>query len=101
MNRAGSVGRIFFIRRGHFARRGDSVFGPFAFPVPAEIIECGERAQVHAVDVQRAVEVIDLVLQDSRVPSGRFDLLGLSAVIEAVHAYAIRAIDHRGESSDA
>ena len=69
--------------------------------MPAEIIEGGEGAAAHAVDVQRAVEVIDLVLQDARVPASRFDLLGLSAVVKAIHPHAVRPVHHCGEAGHA
>src|SRR5271165_1897376 len=37
--------------------------------VPLMIVDGRERARVHPVDVERSVQVIDLMLQDARVPA--------------------------------
>src|SRR5882724_651704 len=53
------------------------------------------------VDVERPVQVIDLVLQDARVPAGRADRDGLAAVIERLDGHGARARHERLEPLDA
>src|ERR1700722_6080072 len=44
-----------------------------ALPEAAEIFQGCQRSRVHAIPVQPPRQVVDLVLQNPRVPSGRFD----------------------------
>src|SRR5271165_5181287 len=67
----------------------------------AEIVYRHKRAGQHAVDVDGAVEMIDLVLQDSGVPAGGFDHLLLAVTPEAFDADAMRAGHYGGEAGHA
>ncbi len=60
-----------------------------------------ESARVHAVDVERAVQVIDLVLQDAGVPALGVDKLWFAVFIEIAHAHAAVARHLGGVSGDA
>src|SRR5690349_7892954 len=53
-------------------------------PMAGEILHGRERSRVHPVDVHRAVQVIDLVLQDTRVPALGHDRLRLAILIETL-----------------
>ena len=45
-------------------------------PVLAVVVEGAEAAGFHAIDVEGAIQVVDLVLQDAGVPAGGFDHAG-------------------------
>lgn len=56
------------------------------FPESEVVILGRERPRVHPVDVENAVQMIDLMLQDSGVPAGRLDHQWLGVFIESFHA---------------
>ena len=50
------------------------------------IFNRGKRLGLHDIHVEPAVEMIDLVLQNPRIPAGRFNHPRLSAFVEACHS---------------
>jgi hypothetical protein len=60
-----------------------------------------ERPRDHAIDVQRAVEVVDLVLQDARRPPAHVHRLRLPALVEPRHLDLRVALDQRRIPVDA
>ncbi len=56
---------------------------------PGQVAGQGEGSGVHAVDVERSVQVIDLVLQDARVPTTGLDLYRAAVVIEGLHGHRL------------
>ena len=73
----------------------------FAFVEAGVVVEGGEGAGLHAVNVEGAVEVIDFVLEDAGVPAGGLDELGLGALVEVFHADGAGAGDDGGETGEA
>jgi hypothetical protein len=72
-----------------------------ALPELRPVFERGKRPGPHAIDIKRPLQVIDFMLQNSRVPSGRIDHFFLSAFIEALHANFARPRNQTGETGDA
>ena len=56
---------------------------------------------MHAVDIQIALQMIDFMLKNPRVPAGGLDAFGLAAVIKALHAHAARTWDQGKKSRQA
>lgn len=54
------------------------------------IVNRGKRLGLHDIGVEPAVEMIDLVLQNPRLPAGRFDHSLLSVFVEACHSNGAR-----------
>src|SRR5271154_3617616 len=73
----------------------------FAFVEAGVIVEGGEGAGVHAVNVEGAVEGIDFVLEDAGVPAGGLDEVGLGALVEVFDADGAGAGDHGGKAGEA
>src|SRR5208282_4696444 len=78
-----------------------NVIDGLRLPEPLEIIERTERAAAHLVDIHVSAQVIDLVLQDARVPSRSFDHFRAAVLIEAFHANAARSRHNRGKARQA
>ena len=53
--------------------------------MPIEIVDRAEASTTHSVNVEAALQVIDFVLQDTGVPTGRMDDLRFSLRIEALN----------------
>ena len=53
----------------------------FAFVEAGPVVEGGEGAGLHAVNVEGAVEVIYFVLEDAGVPAGGLDEVGFGALV--------------------
>lgn len=70
-------------------------------PEPAPVLHRGKRSAVHPINVERAVEVIDFVLENPRVPSGGIDGAWLPALIEILHADGARPLDDGGKTCQA
>lgn len=68
--------------------------GP-ALPKSIDIFDVRERARLHPVDVQRSVQVIDLVLQDACVPALRRNRDWFRSLVQTLHAHAGTATDDR------
>jgi hypothetical protein len=49
--------------------------------MPVVIFERAKAATAHAVDIQGSSQVVDLVLQDARIPTSRVDPNGFSQVV--------------------
>jgi hypothetical protein len=65
------------------------------------IVGGGEGPRAHEIDIQDAAQVVDFVLQDSGVPSVRFNNDGLGLLIQAFDSNAFGAGHDRGESCHA
>ena len=65
------------------------------------IVNRGECCGLHDIGVEPAVEMIHLVLQNPRIPAGRFDRPWLSAFVEACHSNGARPRYHCHQSRDA
>src|SRR5277367_3666102 len=70
----------------------------FAFVEAGVVVEGGEGAGLHAVNVERAVEVIDFVLQDAGVPTGGWDGLRLTVLVQILDSNASRPGDDGGKA---
>ena len=70
-------------------------------PISAIAINRHEGTRGHPVDVEAAVEMIDFVLKNSRVPTGGFDSNRFGALIKTIHRDCAGAAHQRHESSDA
>src|SRR5450631_2251966 len=55
----------------------------FSLPMAGEVVECAEAHTAHPVHIKRARQMIDLVLQDTRMPARGPDDFRLSLGIEA------------------
>lgn len=53
-----------------------------ALPIPIKVIQRGQCARVHAVDINGAVQVVDFMLQNTRVPSRGRDHLLFACLVE-------------------
>src|ERR1700674_442766 len=73
------------------AQSGANLIHGLAFPEAPEILHRGERTAIHAIDIQMSVQMIDFMLQDTRVPARGLDSPGLPALIEAFHAHPPRS----------
>ena len=60
-----------------------------ALPIPIEVIERGQCARVHVVDINGAVQVVDLMLQNARVPSRGRDHLLLARLVETFNCDSV------------
>jgi hypothetical protein len=58
----------------------------FAFVEAGPVVEGGEGAGQHAIDVEGALEMIDFVLEDAGVPAGGLDELRFGALVEVLDA---------------
>jgi hypothetical protein len=65
------------------------------------IVNRRECFGLHDIGVEPAVEMIQLVLQNPRIPAGRFDHPRLSAFVEACHSNGARPRYHCHQSRDA
>ena len=74
--------------------------GP-AVPVVLGVSHRAERTSLHAIDVERSVQVIDLVLQDARVPAVGVDCDRFGAFVQAFHADTQAAADDCRKPFDA
>src|SRR5580698_4055022 len=63
----------------------------FPFPVAGEILKRTKTHAAHTVHIKRARQMVDLVLQDARVPSGSPDDLRLPLGIETLDPDLARA----------
>src|SRR5258708_3961957 len=62
----------------------------FILPVPHIVFGAREGARHHAVDIEGSVQVVDLMLQDARVPATRLNADLLPLMIEAFHPHGTR-----------
>jgi hypothetical protein len=65
------------------------------------IVYRGKRLGLHDIGVETAVEMIDLVLQNPRIPAGRFDYPLLPMFVEEGHSNGARPRYHCHQSRDA
>lgn len=72
-----------------------------ALPVAVPVVQGCERPGVHAIEVERASEMVNLVLKDARVPPGGFDVARLGVFVEEFHANGVGARHHCGETRQA
>jgi hypothetical protein len=73
----------------------------FAFVEAGPVVQGGEGAGQHAIDVQGAAEVINFVLQDAGVPAAGLDELGFGALVEILDADGAGAGDDAGKAGEA
>ncbi len=66
-------------------------------PEAGQIIHIHERPAVHSVDVERPMQMIDFVLQDSRVPTGSLDYSRLSRFIQILDFHRASPRHNGGE----
>src|SRR4029077_3104784 len=59
-----------------------------ALPKFLPIFRGAEGAAPHAVDIQIAMQMIDFMLKNSRVPAGSLDGFRIAALIQTLHSYA-------------
>ena len=71
------------------------------FPEAIQIFERGEGARVHFVDVERAVKVIDFMLEDASVPAGGEDGFLFGVFVPVGDADLARSRDKGGEAGEA
>src|SRR5579872_5426702 len=57
-------------------------------PMPVQVLRGGEGAGVHAVKIERAAQVIDLMLQNARIPTLRLDGPRFSVLVQVFDARA-------------
>ncbi len=55
---------------------------------------------MHAIDVEQTVQVIDLVLQDARVPAFRFHSHWFGTLVQKLNRHSMRARNDRGVAVD-
>lgn len=65
------------------------------------VVNCGKRLGLHDIGVEPAVEMVDLVLQNPRIPSRRFDYPLFPMLVEAGHSNEARPRYHCHQSRDA
>src|ERR1039457_2348265 len=65
------------------------------------VLDRTKRTTFHAVEVQRPVQVIDLVLQDACVPSRSLNYPSRPSLIQTLHTHLTRARHDRGEARHA
>ena len=68
--------------------------------MPRVIVVSTQRTRLHPIDVEYAVQVIDLMLKDSGVPAGCVNRHGLRLFIQAFDSHLPGARDNRGETRD-
>src|SRR6266852_4818832 len=73
----------------------------FAFPKLVPVVKRGERAGVHAIDIESPAQVVDLVLQDARVPSRCFKCFFHSTFVQKFHSDDARSGNKRGKTRQA
>jgi hypothetical protein len=73
----------------------------FAFVEAGPVVEGGERAGLHTVNVEGAVEVIDFVLEDAGIPAGGLHEVGFGALVEVFDAHGAGARDYGGKTGEA
>jgi hypothetical protein len=72
-----------------------------AKPLALVVVNRGKRLGLHHIGVKLPMEMIDLVLQDPRIPTGRFDDSLLPVLVEAGHSNRGRSRYHGHQSRDA
>src|SRR6185437_1178381 len=87
--------------RAHGVELGEKLGDRHARGVTCRVAGGRKRSRSHPIDVERPVQVIDLVLEDPRVPAAGFDLDRRAAVIESLDRDCAGARHHRLESVDA
>ncbi len=71
------------------------------FPVLIEVFHSHKGSRVHAVDVERALEMIDFMLEDAGIPAAGFDYFRLALMVETIDADLPGTRYGRGEASQA
>src|SRR5580658_6154813 len=70
-------------------------------PVTLEVFAPHERSRQHPVDVKRAVEMVDLVLQNAGIPAAGVNRHRLGALVQAIDSDGKRARHNGGEPGQA
>src|SRR6266853_1360640 len=73
----------------------------FAFPKLVPVVKRGERAGVHPIDIESPAQVVDLVLQDARVPSRCFKCFFHSTFVQKFHSDGARSGNKGGKTRQA
>jgi hypothetical protein len=73
----------------------------FTFVEAGPVVESGESAGFHAVNVEGAMKMINFVLEDAGVPTGGLDELGFAVLIEIFDADGAGAGDDGGKTGEA
>src|SRR5260370_3906094 len=73
----------------------------FVFPELVPVVKRGERAGVHTIDIESPAQVVDLVLQDARVPSRCFQCFFHSTFVQKFHADGARSGNKGGKTRQA
>jgi hypothetical protein len=80
-----------------FFRFGD----PDTAPVSFEVFTPHEASSEHAIEIHRASQVIDLVLEDARIPALRMNRDRLGSFVQAIDAHRERTRNDRCKSRQA
>jgi hypothetical protein len=96
VQRAGGTPALLF-----FGSVGWRLGDGFAFLEAGPVVQGGEGAGLHAIDVEGAVEMIDFVLEDAGVPAGGLDELWFGAFVEIFDADGAGAGNEGGKTGEA
>src|SRR5262245_34333400 len=66
-------------------------------PEPRVVLQRHEGADLHPIELAHPVQMVDLVLEDARVPTGSRDDDGVRALVEGFDAHALSARHDGGE----
>src|SRR5580658_4405078 len=75
----------------HFTDRLDR----HVLPVPAEVVDAHEGSRLHMIDVEAAIQMIDLMLQDAGIPALSLHAPRLAAFIQVFDGHLPRTF-HQG-----
>src|SRR5216684_512368 len=70
----------------------------FVQPVLPIVLHRCQGTRIHMVDVDSAVQMVNLMLQNARIPSAGDDDLLLAFFVQTLHTHAMRARNQRHES---
>src|SRR5574341_107659 len=81
--------------------QGGTHLGDGTAPVTTAVLYAGEAACIHAVDVQGAVEVVDLVLEDASMPTVCHVGDRAAALVQRLETHRPRPWHEGGEAIEA
>src|SRR4029079_6645115 len=73
----------------------------FGIPKPINVFHGGKCTRLHPVDVQRSVQMIDLMLQDTCVPTLRCYCYWLCPLVQTLHTNVCSTTYHSTKTHDA
>ena len=69
--------------------------------MPGVVLQSGKTVGEHPIDIQRAAQMIDLVLKYAGIPSGSINDPRFSSMIEATDAHPLGSGNKRGKTGQA